>query len=210
MATFAGYSFDADLHTFRSSQFLEVVNEAIRFFLNTPTHKLPPPVKFTGAGVYSLYYVGEFPLYKEISACNQSECSFPIYVGKAVPTGWRTGRERETSTTPLFTRLNQHRASIDIVKNLELEDFRCRFMILKNIEADLIVPVEAELIRKYTPLWNAIIDGFGNHDPGSGRYDQAKSEWDVLHLGRKWAEKLRGVSPKHEDIVNKIRSHLVK
>lgn len=45
-----------------------------------------------------------------------------------------------------------------------------------RVESDLVVPVEAELIRKYRPLWNTIIDGFGNHLAGSGRYNQARSE----------------------------------
>jgi hypothetical protein len=78
-------------------------------------------------------------------------------------------------------------------------------MILTDIESDLVVPVEAELIRRYAPLWNTVIDGFGNHDPGRGRYDQAKSEWDVLHPGRPWAERLRGESPSLVQVMDKIR-----
>lgn len=81
-------------------------------------------------------------------------------------------------------------------------------MILGGIESDLVVPVEAELIRRYVPLWNSIIDGFGNHDPGSGRYNQAKSEWDVLHLGRLWAEKLTGESPGFEEVIDKVEQSL--
>lgn len=68
----------------------------------------------------------------------------------------------------------------------------CRFMILEDAEADLIGTVEAALIRNYMPIWNSCIDGFGNHDPGSGRYNQAKSDWDVLHKGRAWADKCQG------------------
>ena len=78
-------------------------------------------------------------------------------------------------------------------------------MILDAIESDLIVPVEAEMIRRYTPLWNSVVDGFGNHDPGSGRYNQAKSEWDVLHPGRSWAERLTGESPRLEEVLRKIQ-----
>jgi len=47
------------------------------------------------------------------------------------------------------------------------------------------------LIEKYKPLWNTVLDGFGNHDPGSGRYKQQVSPWDVLHPGRSWAAKLQ-------------------
>ena len=42
-----------------------------------------------------------------------------------------------------------------------------------------LIGVEAAMTRKHKPLWNSCIDGFGNHDPGSGRHHQAKSEWDL-------------------------------
>ncbi len=77
-------------------------------------------------------------------------------------------------------------------------------MILDGEESNLISTVEAALIRAYLPLWNTAVDGFGNHDPGSGRYDQAPSEWDTLHPGRSWAMKLRGRAPSYENIVAKI------
>lgn len=80
-------------------------------------------------------------------------------------------------------------------------------MILSGIEGDLVVPVEAELIRRHKPLWNTVVDGFGNHDPGSGRYDQAKSEWDILHPGRLWAKRLKGKSPRLEEILCKIAGY---
>lgn len=62
-------------------------------------------------------------------------------------------------------------------------------MILENAASNLIGTVEAALIRHYQPLWNSHVDGFGNHDPGSGRYNQERSEWDIIHSGRKWALK---------------------
>ncbi len=57
---------------------------------------------------------------------------------------------------------------IQKAENLQSTEFQCRFMILNGVEGDLVVPVEANLIRRYKPLWNMIVDGFGNHDPGSG------------------------------------------
>jgi len=197
-----------ELHTFHSPEFRSVVNAAIDFFNNTPIQRLPPPESFLGSGVYSLYYVGDFSLYREIVKKNKIRCLEPIYVGKAVPPGWRTARVRNSSSKTLYGRLREHMRSIDEVQNLKVEDFRCRFMILQNVEVDLVVPVEAELIRKYSPLWNTIVDGFGNHDPGSGRYNQAKSEWDVLHPGRSWADKLAGAAPKMEEIRERIKTHL--
>jgi hypothetical protein len=83
-------------------------------------------------------------------------------------------------------------------------------MILEGALTDLIVPVESELIRRHKPLWNSVVDGFGNHDPGSGRYDQAPSEWDVLHPGRPWVERLTGAPPEWEAVVAKIQQHFAE
>ena len=80
-------------------------------------------------------------------------------------------------------------------------------MILEDAAADMIGTVEAALIRQYTPIWNSCIDGFGNHDPGSGRYDQAKSDWDILHPGRQWAERLKGEHPTEKEIKAKATAY---
>ncbi len=39
--------------------------------------------------------------------------------------------------------------SIHQVTSLEITDFLCRFVILGDLEGDLIVPLEAMLIRHY-------------------------------------------------------------
>jgi len=52
-------------------------------------------------------------------------------------------------------------------------------------------------------LWNIVLDGFGNHEPGSGRYNQQRSAWDIIHPGRQWAEKLQEGKAK-DDIVRFI------
>jgi hypothetical protein len=201
-------SFDYRLHIFHSPRFQSVVDEAMEFFNKTPVHELPPPVSFAGTGVYALYYLGSFDWYARIAHRNQETPSQPIYVGKAVPPGWRTARSQETDAPVLYRRLQEHSRSIQQATNLETAHFQYRFMILGGIESDLIVPVEAELIRRHVPLWNSVIDGFGNHDPGSGRYNQAKSEWDVLHPGRPWAERLTGESPHREEIIAKVGQSL--
>jgi|SRR3990170_829279 len=199
--------FDPKLHTFISPKFHKIIKEAIKFFDDTPKQPLPPPEPFPGTGVYGLYYAGEFELYSKIAALNKQKCVQPIYVGKAVPVGWRTARTAGTEDATLSQRLREHAKSISQSSNLKIDDFRCRFTILKDAESTMITIVEAELIRKYKPLWNTIVDGFGNHDPGSGRYNQAKSEWDVLHPGRPWAERLTGESPRLEDIKAKIKQY---
>ncbi len=94
----------------------------------------------------------------------------------------------KTSSTALSARLRQHAASIDQADNLNIEDFDCRFLVVE----DIWIPLgENLLIAKFAPIWSKLIDGFGNQDPGSGRYNQVQSRWDVLHPGRPWAQRLR-------------------
>ncbi len=194
-------------HIFQSKSFIELIDEAVDFMVNTPMESLPPEDKFAGGGVYALYYKGDFSLYKKIYHKNPD---LPIYVGKAVLPGWRQGRGTTKENNPaLYRRLNEHSKSIISVNNLELKDFSCRFVVLKSQEADLIGTVEAGMTRKFSPLWNSHIDGFGNHDPGKGRYEQAKSEWDVLHPGRVWANRLKGISPIGNKIEEKIGFYYV-
>ena len=200
-------SVNPDQHTFRSPKFKSVVKEAVEFLTQTPVHPLPPATDFVGVGVYALYYLGSFDYYSHIAHQNQQDCHQPIYIGKAVPAGWRTARTAHTDQDKaLYQRLQEHARSIASVENLEVHDFCCRFMILNGVETDLISGVESELIRTYTPLWNTVVDGFGNHDPGKGRYNQARSEWDVLHRGRNWADRLSGPEPQLESVIAKIQS----
>ena len=199
-------TFDRSKHVFHSDVFAEIIKDTIRFFNGTPVHLLPPPENFIGAGVYALYYIGKSPLYTHLYETNRISFEQPIYVGKAVPRGWRQARLQEASNE-LFSRLNDHKNSITQANNLCLDDFRCRFIILEDAAADMIGTVEASLIRQYRPIWNSCIDGFGNHDPGSGRYDQAKSEWDILHPGRGWAEKLKGEHPTQKEIKQKALAY---
>ena len=172
-----------------------IVDMAIDFLKTRNLINLPSKAQFEGVGVYAIYYFGEGDLYQRLGEKNrvsELENLTPIYVGKAVPQGWRTARNYDANINALYRRLNEHSTSIGNANNLDLRDFKCRFIILTGYERDLIVPIEATLIRLYSPLWNSHIDGFGNHDPGSGRYDQSPSEWDIIHPGRPWAERLRG------------------
>jgi hypothetical protein len=188
--------FEREKHIYRSSTFEELIKDTIRFFNGTPVQFLPLSTKFHGTGVYAIYYIGRSEYYTEISELNRLEFRQPIYVGKAVPSGWRQGKDSKPGviTFELYRRLNEHSRSISQVDNLNLADFACRFMILEDSANHLISTVEAALIRNYKPIWNTQIDGFGNHDPGSGRYNQAKSDWDIMHPGRPWADKCIGPS----------------
>lgn len=196
------------LHVFHSAEFRGVVRDALTFFEKTPTSEMPPSGSFNGCGVYGIYYTGGYPLYAKIGMYNAHTLRLPIYIGKAVPSGWRTGREQWSEEPKLYQRLQEHARSIQQTSNLRLADFHCRFVILKDMEVDLLVPLEAELIRRYQPLWNTYVDGFGNHDPGAGRYNQAQSEWDVIHPGRAWAKRLTGNAPRLADIRDRVQKIL--
>jgi hypothetical protein len=150
---------------------------------------------FNGAGIYALYYVGEFPPYDEIARANRDgQFRWPIYVGKAVPPGARKGNFgiQQATGPDLFKRLSEHRDTILAASNLSIGDFFCRFVVVD----DIWIPLgEALLIARFRPLWNRLVDGFGNHDPGSGRYSGMMPRWDVLHPGRAWAARCE---PRHE------------
>jgi hypothetical protein len=168
------------------------VTEAL---LQRPLTRLPAPKSrnaFTGAGVYAIYYLGRekpFAAYEVLVPEAPEEAMTPIYVGKAIPAGARTagvGIGIEPGTV-LFSRLREHASSIASADNLELDDFVCRYLLVD----DIWIPLgESLLIRRFRPVWNVLIDGFGNHDPGGGRRNQQKSAWDTIHPGRTWADKL--------------------
>ena len=204
------YPFERAKHIYKNDAFVELVKDAIRFFNGTPVHTLPPE-SFLGAGVYALYYIGQNPLYKKYAELNRLSYNYPIYIGKAVPKGWRQARLSDDAlnqSRELVSRLREHSRSINVGAELSLDDFMCRFVIFEKESSDMIGTIEASLIKLNKPLWNSVVDGFGNHDPGSGRYEQARSDWDVIHQGRTWADKCNGTSTEKSVIVTRIQHHL--
>ncbi len=202
--------FDRSKHVYTSSDFEEIIKDTIRFFNGTPVHPVPPPERFRGTGVYALYCIMKTGAYAKYHEINRVSYLLPIYVGKAVPKGWRQARmiqSVDANTYELYGRLKEHVRSIEQGTNLNLSEFYCRFMILEQKESDLIGTVEAALIRQYKPLWNVILDGFGNHDPGSGRYEQTKSDWDVLHPGRPWADRCKGKPTKKSELTSIVNEY---
>lgn len=146
--------------------------------------------QFEGSGVYSLYYTGPFLAYGPIAEANRFELAFPIYVGKADSKGKRKGGfiEDSASGTALFKRLSDHAKSINQATNLDINDFFYRFLVVDDLWISL---GESLLISKHAPVWNTVVEGFGNHDPGKGRYQGMRPLWDMLHPGRPWADKLQ-------------------
>lgn len=205
-------TFDRTKHVYSNREFAELLKNAVRFFTGTPVLSLPPPEPFAGAGVYALYYIGRKGLYRKFGdVINREEYKLPIYVGKAVPSGWRQSRlpKDETMGKMLYNRLCQHVHSIESTKNLATTDFACRFAIFEGSSSDMIASVESALIAKYNPLWNSIIDGFGNHDPGKRRHGGKVPAWDILHPGREWAEKMTGERPNKDLLKQRVVDYLI-
>ena len=160
-----------------------------------------------GAGIYVIYYAGPFAAYAPVQA-NPAAGNFnaPLYVGKAIPKGGRKGGLSKDSSSgkALADRLRQHASSVDEANNLELADFWVRHLVVD----DVWIPLgENMLIETFKPLWNRAIDGFGNKDPGRRRATQYRSPWDVLHPGRKFAEKLAASSLTAEFLIQRAADY---
>ncbi len=165
--------------------------------------------RFQGAGIYALYYVGPFPAYQPLSLRNTGTEGLiaPIYVGKATPAGGRKGASLDTTpkTLALWKRLGEHADSIRSAPTLHIDDFRCRHLVVD----DIWIPLgESLLIAKFSPLWNSLVDGFGNHNPGKGRYEGMRTRWDVLHPGRAWADRCAVRPETAADVEREVRAHL--
>lgn len=177
--------------------------------MRQPMVSLAEISRFRGAGIYAIYYSGQFPAYKPIALLNLNlpGQEVPIYVGKGIPKGGRKGivdgDEAERSSS-LSGRLLDHRKSIEQADNLELSDFQCRYLFVD----DIWIPLgESLLIQRFLPVWNTLVEGFGNHDPGKGRYKGAKPLWDLLHPGRPWAEKCDPQSVQISELLARIEAH---
>jgi hypothetical protein len=173
--------------------------------LERPVQSLGMSRDFMGAGVYAIYYNGDFPLYKPLAKLNRRQPLFPIYVGKAVPSGSRKGglQNASASSHALAGRLSEHAESIEHADNLAIEDFQYRHLAVDDIWITL---GETLLIQRYEPLWNQIVEGFGNHDPGRGRYKGQRPAWDELHPGRAWAAKCAPAKYGKGQIEESVRS----
>ena len=156
-----------------------------------------PPTQFEGSGVYAIYYTTSLEY-----AVLESSDEIPLYVGKAEPPGGRrgSGSVRSARNTSLYSRLRQHARSIEQAENLSLEFAHCRYLVVEPVWIGL---AEQFLINHFQPIWNTILDGFGNHDPGRGRRNSARPRWDIVHPGRPWAVDLRGDETR-EEILNEI------
>jgi hypothetical protein len=177
--------------------------------LETSPSPLPPTTPFIGAGIYALYYSGSFPAYVKLAEKNRNgELLCPIYIGKAVPSGARKGGlgVDVDHGQALFKRLAEHAESIKAASNLELTDFCCRFLSVDDVWIPL---AESMLIERFKPVWNRILDGFGNHDPGAGRRSGKMPQWDCVHPGRLWASSLQPCANTPDELLKRIVDYLM-
>lgn len=175
--------------------------------LTKDAHPLGELPTFEGAGIYAIYYSGAFKPYNKLASLNaDGKFLLPIYVGKAIPKGGRMGANLELPAgRVLQNRLKEHADSIKAADNLKIEDFHCRFLVVD----DIWIPLgESLIIARFTPLWNSLIDGFGNHDPGKGRHAGMRPRWDVLHPGRGWATRLAERQESQAQIAQEAKTYL--
>jgi len=179
--------------------------------LARPVHPIDAIPPFEGAGIYVIYYRGPFPAYAPIAAANAEEARWPIYIGKAIPSGGRKGASLTASARgrSLFNRMSEHRDSIRDVERgsgtLAVADFQVRYLTVD----DIWIPLgESLLIVRFRPIWNRELDGFGNHDPGGGRYNGLRPLWDHLHPGRQWATRCAERSETLAEIEQRLANYL--
>jgi hypothetical protein len=163
---------------------------------------------FHGAGIYAIYYRGDFPHYAPLVRANKKEMLYPIYIGKAIPQGGRKGLSGDASqeSNALSRRLKEHKASIEFVsKTLDIADFFYRSLAVD----DILIPLgETLVIQKFQPLWNQVVEGFGNHDPGGGRHEGKRPAWDELHPGRPWAARCKPSKLTNEQTIREIKNYM--
>lgn len=181
------------------------VAEALLTSDPTPMATIPA---IQGAGVYAIYYHGPMKCYSRVLTATVHDAAVPIYVGKAVPKGSRkgVGVEHGTRSRALYARLvGDHAKSIEAADNLDIADFTCRWLVVEPIWIPL---GEQVLIARFTPVWNGIVEGFGNHDPGAGRQKGVRSRWDTLHPGRSFAPKFPPRAETADDIAQEVETFL--
>lgn len=172
-----------------------------------PVYPLQELRSFRGTGVYALYYRGDHELYRPIVEWNADDFKMPLYVGKGVAEGTRKGAgvTDDPTSTKLAGRLRNHLASIDAVDDLDVSDFSFRYLLTAGVWIPLL---ESSLIALYQPVWNVVLEGFGNNPTGGPRSRQRRSPWDTVHPLRPRAAKLPENPTPPEVFAEKVRNHI--
>jgi hypothetical protein len=166
-------------------------------------HPLSAIPDFYGAGVYAIYYKGDYEHYRPLSGTDH-----PIYVGKADP-ATPSAKDAVAQDVKLSRRLKDHAKSIrKATTTLNIEDFDCRFLI---VQSGFQKSAEDYLINMFKPIWNSetkICFGLGKHGDSSDTRGNKRSPWDTLHPGRAWADASLENQKEPGLIAEQIREHL--
>lgn len=200
-----------DIRAYNPLDLRVLAENMARVVLEQPVHPLGDVPSFKGAGVYIIYYTGDHHLYTAIAAKNRGgKWDQPIYIGEAARKGARKGGVlAEGPPGPaIWSRLKNHAESIRDVRDLEIADFWCKYLAIE----DFFIPLcESLLIDRYMPVWNKVVDGFGNKTLGKNRKgQQAISMWDLLHQGRGGAgTSTRQKEPRTKDaVIERVQNYL--
>lgn len=165
-------------------------------------HPLSNIPEFYGAGVYAIYYKGDYEPYKPLSGTDH-----PIYVGKADPSG-PSAKDAITQGVKLSARLFEHAKSIrKAVTTLKIEDFDCRFLV---VQSGFQKSAEDYLISVFQPIWNSetkICFGLGKHGDSSQTRVNKRSPWDTMHPGRAWADSTSADQKPVTQIITQLKAH---
>ncbi|MFP2931188.1 Eco29kI family restriction endonuclease [Pyxidicoccus sp. 3LG] len=163
---------------------------------------------FDGAGLYALYYRGNFPAYQGLKAPSRNAPERPVYVGKATQLHRAAlAHAPPPLGAPLYRRLKEHAESIKSTANLSVDDFWCRYAVMADIWAILAQRIFEDLEK---PIWNSTLPGFGLHNLGTGRVHGRRSDWDTLHPGRKWCDRLSPSPCSQQEILNRVSAAVRK
>jgi len=168
-------------------------------------HSLSHIPDFYGAGVYAIYYKGDFAPYAMLKSREH-----PIYVGKADPDN-PAAKDAVKQGTKLSARLREHANNIRKARTtLRIEDFECRFLI---VQTGFQKSAEDYLINFFKPIWNSetkICFGLGKHGDSSDTRGNKRSPWDTMHPGRAWADSTTENQKAPELIIEQINAHLTR
>ena len=174
-----------------------------RTLVERPLTEFSELARFYGSGVYAIYYSGSFEAYTAISGAD-----IPIYVGKVDPQTTEAKTPEEQGDRLWIRLIRDHAKNIDKAENLELSDFKCRYLVVKSAWQNT---AESYLINWYKPAWNnevKICFGFGKHGDKSTTRANTKSPWDTVHPGRPWAKDSRPNPKSSTEIIQMIQAHL--
>lgn len=161
--------------------------------------------RFYGAGIYALYYTGNFSFYKPLS-----KKEHPIYVGKADPKDTNAATPKSQGMG-LSVRLADHGKSVSKAATLRMEDFEYRYLI---VQSGWQTAAEDYLIDLFKPIWNSEtkkVFGIGKHGDNAETRGNKRSPWDTLHPGRSWAGNEKVVDQKSpQKIATELTEHFAR